>query len=101
MAFVSTKLEGERRKGRAKAAKASPKPKPPAAKAAKVRTPAWLRKCRERLGMTQAELAGLLSVDVNTIYRKERTDGKAVAITPRDEKTLTAEFTTRGLVLPR
>lgn len=97
MAFVSSKLEDKRRKARAKAKpKAAPKPKP-----AKARTPAWLRKCRERLGMTQADLAGLLSVDVNTIYRKERTDGKHVAITPRDEKTLAAEFTTRGLALPR
>lgn len=48
------------------------------------KTPEWFRECRKRLGMTQGQLAEALGIKLNSVYRKERTNGQAAGITDRD-----------------
>jgi DNA-binding XRE family transcriptional regulator len=63
-------------------------------------TAAWLKTARQVLGMTQAEMALVLGVDRQSVYRKERSEGQTIAVTHRDVARVRAEFNARGLVTP-
>ena len=64
-------------------------------------TPRTLRIALDRLKMTQTELAAAMGVSPNTIWRKVRTDGKAITITTQDEMVIAGLLARRGLAFPR
>ena len=58
------------------------------------------RDARKALGMTQAQLGKALGCAGNTVWRKERTDGKAITITKGDETALRALCAEQGIAFP-